>query len=109
MKAVYSMLTVGILCSITASAPLATAQPLPQAPGRYQIIALPKTTNEIGSAALVLDTATGDLWVWEQSPTVDKSPGGSGIFYQGRSVPGKEPGAAVAQVGYGSPPIQQGP
>lgn len=80
---------------------------LPQTPGRYQIIALPKTPTELGSTALLLDTATGNLWLWEQAPGFGKSAGGSGIFYQGKAVPGNVPGVPVARSGFGAPTIPQ--
>jgi hypothetical protein len=67
---------------------------------------IPKAANDIGSAALMVDATTGDVWYWFQSPVIGNSKGGSGIIYQGRLVPGTEPGQAVARYGFGEKPVQ---
>jgi hypothetical protein len=80
----------------------ATAQNAPQV-GRYQLMTIPKSTNEIGSTALVLDTATGDIWYWYVTPALGGSKGGYGLIYQGRAVPGSQPGEGVATYGFPKP------
>lgn len=61
--------------------------------GRYQGFILPKGSNEInGDRMMVLDTATGDLWQWWDSPALNQSAAKAGITYMGRVTPGTAPG-----------------
>lgn len=57
--------------------------------GRFRVIPLPRTEKDFGREALVIDTTTGDLWRWWSSPSFGGTPGGEGLTYQGRAVPGK--------------------
>jgi hypothetical protein len=61
--------------------------------GRFQGFVLPKGSNDLGGdRMMVLDTATGDLWQWWDSPALNQSPAKSGITYMGRVAPGIAPG-----------------
>jgi hypothetical protein len=41
---------------------------------------------------MVLDTTTGDLWQWWDSPALNQSPAKAGITYMGRVTLGAAPG-----------------
>lgn len=61
--------------------------------GRYKGFILPKGSSEIGGdRMMVLDTTTGDLWQWWDSPALNQSPAKAGITYMGRVTPGTAPG-----------------
>ena len=64
---------------------IARAQPeLATTPGRLQMVPLPHAENRLVDEVLVLDSQTGDLWKWAQSPGIGNTPGFHGIQYLGR-------------------------
>ena len=97
MKLVYCV-GAAILGSTLAAQPCFPQSPPAPTIGRYQIVAIPKP-GEFG-AALVLDTATGDVWYWFQAIGTNGKLG-SVIQYEGRAIPGAEPGQSVARHGFG--------
>jgi hypothetical protein len=57
--------------------------------GRYQEVALPQPENQLASKVVILDTATGDLWEWAESPNAGGAPvGGTFLTYMGRMAVG---------------------
>jgi hypothetical protein len=60
--------------------------------GRYQAVSVPKAANEFVDRVMILDTKTGDFWLWWESPAVQGSPGGLGITYMGKVTPGSVEG-----------------
>ncbi len=64
---------------------------------RYRAIAL-NPGYEFGTEkALILDTQTGHLWLWTESPASDRRPGGRYVIYQGQLDPGREMGDIIAK------------
>ena len=44
-----------------------------------------------------LDTVAGHMWIWVESPAVDKRDGGRYLIYQGQLEPGREMGDIVSE------------
>lgn len=63
--------------------------------GRYQMIPLPKSENEMSSSVMILDTKEGNIWQWVSQPKVGQIPGGYYLRYQGKLKPGKEMGELI--------------
>jgi hypothetical protein len=78
-SAIPFALSAGLLAS-----PVSADSPM----GRFQGFVLPKGSNDLGGdRMMVLDTATGDLWQWWDSPALNQSPAKSGITYMGHGSP----------------------
>ena len=68
---------------------------LAHADGRYQAIPI-DAGHEFGmEKALILDTVSGHLWIWTESPATDEEPGGRYVIYQGQLTPGTQMGEVV--------------
>ena len=53
---------------------------------------------EFGSEkVLILDTESGHLWIWLESPATDESPGGRYLIYQGQARPGRAVGEIIGK------------
>lgn len=75
--------------------------------GRYAAVALVEGQRMAGTGSLqprvlILDTAQGHLWTWEENVRLDQ-PGkaptfGAAVIYQGRVRPGSRIGELVGQV-----------
>lgn len=65
--------------------------------GRYQMVPTQKSPNSFIDQVVVLDTTTGEMWTWTQSPATGNSPGFNGIRYLGRASPGAKPGDIVSK------------
>lgn len=65
------------------------------ADGRYQAIPIDPAQGYGAEKALILDTVSGHLWIWIESPAVDDEPGGRFLIYQGQLVPGKTMGDII--------------
>jgi hypothetical protein len=63
--------------------------------GRYQMIALPRASNESATSVMILDTRDGHLWQWQSEPSGGPTPGGYSLLYQGKVKPGKEVGEVI--------------
>ncbi len=68
-----------------------------QAESRYQVVPLHPGYEFGTEKALILDTVAGHMWIWVESPAVDKRDGGRYVIYQGQLVPGREMGDIVAE------------
>ena len=63
--------------------------------GRYQAIALPRDPGNAGDKMMIVDTFTGDVWQWFDSPALSQYIGRSGVTYMGKLKPGIKPGETV--------------
>jgi len=53
---------------------------------------------EFGSEkVLILDTESGHLWIWLESPASKDAPGGRYLIYQGQARPGREVGEIIGK------------
>jgi hypothetical protein len=68
-----------------------------QAESRYQVAPLHPGYEFGTEKALILDTVAGHMWIWIESPAVDKREGGRYLIYQGQLEPGREMGDIVAE------------
>ena len=68
-----------------------------QAESRYQVVPLHPGYEFGTEKAWILDTVAGHMWIWVESPAVDKRDGGRYVIYQGQLVPGREMGDIVAE------------
>lgn len=68
---------------------------MPMGPvGRYQMIRLVKG-DQSRAAVMILDTANGHLWEWQETTTAKGSEGRAAITYLGRLEPGAKPGEVI--------------
>ena len=67
------------------------------AESRYQMVPLHPGYEFGTEKALILDTVAGHLWIWVESPAVDKRDGGRYLIYQGQLEPGREMGDIVSE------------
>ena len=67
------------------------------AESRYQVVPLHPGYEFGTEKALILDTVAGHMWIWVESPAVDKRDGGRYVIYQGQLTPGREMGDIVAE------------
>ena len=77
--------------------------------GRYQAIPIDPGEGYGAEKALILDTVSGHLWIWIESPTVDDDPGGRFLIYQGQLVPGKTMGDIIAKQEWPAKPAKDTP
>ncbi len=63
--------------------------------GRFQAIAIDSGLEYGTEKALILDTYSGHLWIWVESPAVNDEPGGRYLIYQGQLEPGKTMGQVM--------------
>ena len=63
--------------------------------GRYQALALPHDPGTAGDKMMIVDTLTGDVWQWFDSPALSQYIGRSGVTYMGKLKPGKKPGETI--------------
>jgi hypothetical protein len=68
---------------------------LAHADGRYQAIPIDAGPEFGMEKALILDTVSGHLWIWTESPATDEEPGGRYVIYQGLLTPGTQMGEVV--------------
>ena len=59
------------------------------ADGRYQAVPIDPGQGFGADKVLILDTVSGNLWIWIESPAVEDDPGGRFIIYQGQLAPGQ--------------------
>jgi hypothetical protein len=85
-----------IFGSIIAIATLAFGSANAQQIGRYQMVPIPRGPNSLIDEVVVLDTTSGDMWSWSESPAYGNSPGFNGIKYLGRTTVGTRPGDIVS-------------
>lgn len=74
---------------------LGTPGPLQAQEGRFQAIAIDSGLEYGTEKALILDTYSGHLWIWVESPAVNDEPGGRYLIYQGQLEPGKTMGQVM--------------
>lgn len=63
--------------------------------GRYQAVPIDPGQGFGADKVLLLDTVSGHLWIWIESPAVDDDPGGRFLIYQGQLAPGKKMGEII--------------
>ena len=80
-----------------------------RADGRYQAIPIDPGQGYGADKALIVDTVSGHLWIWIESPSVDEDPGGRFLIYQGQLVPGKQMGDIIDKQEWPArPPSKEG-
>jgi len=67
------------------------------ADSRYQVVPLHPGYEFGTEKALILDTVSGHLWIWVETPAVNEHEGGRYVIYQGQLEPGREMGDIVAE------------
>ncbi len=67
------------------------------AESRYQVVPLHPGYEFGTEKALILDTVSGHLWIWMESPAVNDKDGGRYVIYQGQLAPGREMGDIISQ------------
>ena len=67
------------------------------AESRYQVVPLHPGYEFGTEKALILDTVAGHMWIWVESPAVDKRDGGRYLIYQGQLERGREMGDIVSE------------
>ena len=77
--------------------------------GRYQAVPIDPGEGYGAEKALILDTVSGHLWIWIESPTVDDDPGGRFLIYQGQLVPGKQMGDIIEKQEWPAKPAKDTP
>ncbi len=77
--------------------------------GRYQAIPIDPGEGYGAEKALILDTVSGHLWIWIESPTVDDDAGGRFLIYQGQLVPGKKMGDIIEKQEWPAKPAKDTP
>lgn len=87
----------------------ASAAALAVSEGRYQAIPIDPGEGYGAEKALILDTVSGHLWIWIESPTVDDDPGGRFLIYQGQLVPGKQMGDIIEKQEWPAKPAKDTP
>ena len=93
----------GVLLLCASGAALAVSE------GRYQAIPIDPGEGYGAEKALLLDTVSGHLWIWIESPTVDDDPGGRFLIYQGQLVPGKKMGDIIEKQEWPAKPARDTP
>ena len=88
---------------------LATSAAHAVSDGRYQAIAIDPGEGYGAEKALLLDTVSGHLWIWIESPTVDDDPGGRFLIYQGQLTPGSKMGDIIEQQEWPAKPARDTP
>jgi hypothetical protein len=68
---------------------------------RYQIISLSEGVDLGSEKVMVLDTTSGHLWGWTETPSSRGSPGGRVIIYQGQVRPGRRIGDVIERQEWG--------
>lgn len=69
----------------------ATAEP------RFQAITVGPGYEFGSEKVLILDTESGHLWIWLESPATDEAPGGRYLIYQGQARPGRAVGEVIGK------------
>lgn len=87
MKPFFSVFT---LFALVAAVPVTAA-----AQSRYQVISLSEGVDMGSEKVMILDTTSGHLWTWTESPSSRGSAGGRVIIYQGQVRPGKRLGDVI--------------
>lgn len=77
--------------------------------GRYQAIPIDPGEGYGAEKALILDTLSGHLWIWIESPTVDDDPGGRFLIYQGQLTPGRKMGDIIDKQEWPAKPARDTP
>ena len=67
------------------------------AESRYQAVPLHPGYEFGTEKALILDTVSGHLWIWVESPAVNGQDGGRYVIYQGQLAPGREMGDVISE------------
>jgi hypothetical protein len=88
---------------------LSSAAALAVSEGRYQAIPIDPGEGYGAEKALILDTVSGHLWIWVESPTVDDDAGGRFLIYQGQLVPGKKMGEIIEKQEWPAKPAKDTP
>ncbi len=65
------------------------------AQSRYQVISLSEGVDMGSEKVMILDSTSGHLWTWTESPSSRGSAGGRVIIYQGQVRPGKRLGEVI--------------
>lgn len=74
------------------------------ADGRYQAVPIDPGQGFGSDKVLLLDTVSGHLWIWIESPAVEDDPGGRFLIYQGQLAPGKKMGDIIEKQEWPAPP-----
>ena len=77
--------------------------------GRYQAIPIDPGEGYGAEKALILDSVSGHLWIWIESPTVDDDPGGRFLIYQGQLTPGRKMGDIIDKQEWAAKPGKDTP
>ncbi len=83
------------VAAVAAIALLALAAIPAHAGERYQMISLSAGAGFAPDKALILDTASGHLWLWVENAGSDDQGGSRYLIYQGQLRPGTEMGEII--------------
>ena len=62
---------------------------------RYQAIPVGQGYEFGAEKVMILDTESGHLWLWVESPATREESGGRYLIYQGQARPGREVGEII--------------
>lgn len=65
------------------------------AESRYQAIPVGQGYEFGAEKVMILDTESGHLWLWVESPATREESGGRYLIYQGQARPGREVGEII--------------
>lgn len=71
------------------------SQRIALAESRYQAIPVGQGYEFGAEKVMILDTESGHLWLWVESPATREESGGRYLIYQGQARPGREVGEIV--------------
>jgi hypothetical protein len=63
--------------------------------GRYQMVVVPSNAPGGSTSTMILDTATGDLWVYWVQPSVQGIQGSEGVRFVTRIRSGEKEGSVI--------------
>ncbi len=75
-----------------------------QALERYQVAPLAAGDTFAPDKALILDTESGHLWLWIESPGNEQTGGSRMLIYQGQVRPGRAMGDIIEKQDWGANP-----
>lgn len=70
---------------------------LASAEQRYQAIPVGPGYEFGAEKVMILDTESGHIWLWLESPATSKDSGGRYLIYQGQARPGREVGEVIGK------------
>lgn len=80
-----------VACALILGSQGAPAEP------RFQAITVGPGYEFGSEKVLILDTESGHLWIWLESPASDDAPGGRYLIYQGQARPGRAVGEVIGK------------